>query len=71
MNAPRTAAGQDRNAPTWENQLYHARRLLAEKGRDALNNPHAMTGKICGCGACFCCAALYVMREGVRPRSDW
>lgn len=49
--------------PTYENQLWHARKLLAEKGLDAVNNPHAMTGRVCGCGECFCCAALQVVRE--------
>jgi hypothetical protein len=52
----------DRNLePTYQNQLICARRLLAEKGRDALNNPHAMIGRACGCGGCFCCAALEVL----------
>lgn len=49
--------------PTYANQLIHARRLLAEKGMSALYNPHGATGKICGCGDCFCCAALQVYRE--------
>ena len=53
----------DRSAPTWENQIWHARKLLQDKGREALNNPHAMIGRQCGCGECFCCAALYVLRE--------
>lgn len=50
-------------APTWENQLYRARQLADEKGLAALWNPHAMTGRICGCGSCFCCAALFVYLE--------
>lgn len=49
--------------PTWENQLWHARRLLQEKGWHALNNPHAMIGRQCGCGNCFCCAALTVVKD--------
>lgn len=53
----------DLPAPTWENQLQRARALLREQGRDALENPHAATGRICGCRTCFCCAALLVLRE--------
>lgn len=53
----------DRTKPTWENQVWHAERLLADKGERALENPHAMTGRICGCGSCFCCAALYVLKK--------
>lgn len=49
--------------PTYENQLCHARKVLAEQGRKALNNPHAMTGRSCKCGSCFCCAAAQVVRE--------
>ena len=48
--------------PTWENQLWTAAELLVNKGPEALNTPHAMTGKICGCGDCFCCAALEVYK---------
>lgn len=51
------------NEPTYENQLWQARKLLAEKGRDALNNPHAMIGRTCKCGSCFCCAAAQVIQE--------
>lgn len=54
---------ENRNEPTWENQLWQARRLLKEKGLEALYNPHAMTGRICRCGQCFCCAALQVYYE--------
>jgi CDGSH-type Zn-finger protein len=50
-------------APTWENQLAKARKLAAKDGIEALNNPHAMTGRICRCGDCFCCAALAVYEE--------
>jgi len=49
--------------PTWENQLWHANRLADEKGLAALYSPHAATGRICGCGRCFCCAALHVYNE--------
>lgn len=53
----------DRDEPTYENQLWHARKLLSEKGIEALRNPHALIGEKCGCGTCFCCAALTVYRE--------
>lgn len=49
--------------PTYENQLWHARKIINERGREALNNPHAMIGKQCRCGSCFCCAAQQVVRE--------
>jgi len=48
---------------TYSNQLAKARQLLAERGADALNNPHAAIGRICGCRDCFCCAALQVYNE--------
>ena len=48
-------------APTPENQLYQAAQLLAESGPDAVDNPHAMIGRACGCGECFCCAAVRVL----------
>ena len=54
---------KDHTEPTYANQLWHARKLLAEKGSEALNNPHAMIGRSCGCGSCFCCAAAQVYRE--------
>lgn len=54
---------ENHEEPTYENQLWHARKLLAEKGREALNNPHAMTGRTCKCGQCFCCAAAQVVAE--------
>ncbi len=52
--------------PTYKNQLIEARKLLAEKGKEALYNPHGMIGKTCGCKGCFCCAAyqVYLEREG-------
>lgn len=58
-----TPTDDDQHAePTYDNQLWHARKLLAEKGREALENPHAATGRQCGCGTCFCCAAVEVLR---------
>jgi len=53
----------DHNYPSWENQLWHARQLADKSGLEALHNPHAMIGKQCGCGSCFCCAALKVYNE--------
>lgn len=52
--------------PTWENQIRMARELLESKGADALLNPHAMTGRICGCKDCFCCAALKVYNDYIK-----
>lgn len=57
----------DRSKPTWDNQIWHAERLLAEKGRKelmrharvSLDNRHE-------CRECFCCAALHVLRRKVR-----
>jgi hypothetical protein len=46
--------------PTYNNQRYHAAVLLSERGIEALNNPHAMIGRTCGCGTCFCCAAAEI-----------
>ncbi len=48
--------------PNYENQLWCAAELLVNKGIEAVNNPHAMTGRFCGCGDCFCCAALEVYK---------
>ena len=53
--------------PTYANQLWHARKLLAEKGAEAVNNPHAMIGRTCGCKDCFCCAAAEVYAETKQP----
>lgn len=66
-----TEEDQPREKPTYENQLWHARKLLAEKGRAALNNPHAMIGRQCGCGTCFCCAAAKVIADfdATQPQS--
>jgi hypothetical protein len=57
---------QDHSAPTWPNQLWHARQLLISKGFEALDNPHGMIGR--KCGACFCCAAAYVLKQDERSR---
>lgn len=43
------------------NQVYRAAQLLSNEGFEALRNPHALIGKSCGCGSCFCCAALEVL----------
>ena len=58
-----------RDEPTYGNQLRRARELLAREGREALNNPHAMIGRQCRCGQCFCCAALQVWNE-TAPRRN-
>lgn len=55
--------------PTWENQIRMARELLESKGADALLNPSAMTGRICGCKDCFCCAALKVYNEYIKAKA--
>ncbi len=55
----------DLRTPTYQNQLWMARELLAHEGIEALRNPHALTGKICGCGSCFCCAAREVLAKEV------
>ena len=47
----------------YQAQLARAKQLAKEKGLDALLNPHARTGRMCGCGDCFCCAALEVWSE--------
>jgi hypothetical protein len=52
-----------RTEPTFANQLWHARKLAAEQGLEALRNPHALIGQSCHCGDCFCCAAWKVYRE--------
>lgn len=53
----------DYDAPTYENQLTHARALLADKGPAALKSPHVYTGRQCRCGGCFTCAAAQVYGE--------
>jgi hypothetical protein len=49
-----------RTEPTYNNQRYQAAQLLTERGIEALNNPHAMIGRTCNCGTCFCCAAAEI-----------
>ena len=58
----------DHSAPTWANQLWHARQMLIEKGFEALDNPHGMIGRSCKCGTCFCCAAAKVLRDDEASR---
>ena len=53
---------RNRQTPTYKNQIWAAAELLADKGLDALNNPHAMIGRDCGCGDCFCCAAAEIVK---------
>jgi hypothetical protein len=48
---------------TPESQRRRAVQLLNEKGRGALDDPHAMTGRKCGCGECFCCVSVQVIAE--------
>jgi hypothetical protein len=52
--------------PNYKLQLRKAREMLRDKGPDALLNPHAMTGRICGCRDCFCCAALEIYNESAK-----
>lgn len=49
--------------PTFDNQLWTAAELLVNQGMNALENPHAATGRMCKCGSCFCCAALDVLNR--------
>lgn len=49
--------------PLYEVMLENARTIARHNGLDALNNPHAMIGRTCRCGSCFCCAALEVWTE--------
>lgn len=56
------------NEPTFANQLSEARKILETEGAEALRNPHALTGAICGCKACFCCAALSVYYQATGKR---
>ena len=55
--------------PTYANQLREASKILEADGPEALRNPHALTGSICGCKSCFCCAAftVYYKATGKRP----
>lgn len=52
----------NKTAPTYNNQLWRAAELLANKGLAALNNPHGMIGAECGCDTCFCCAAAEIVK---------
>lgn len=54
---------------TFKDQLDKARKLIDKKGEEALRNPHALTGQICGCRDCFCCAALQVWREYILKKT--
>lgn len=56
-------------SPTYANQLHEASKILEADGPEALRNPHALTGAICRCKACFCCAAftVYYKTTGKRP----
>ena len=56
-------AGNEHRDPTWANQLWQANKIADEKGIDALDNPHGMIGRACGCGDCFTCAAAFVVNE--------
>lgn len=53
-------ARQDRSEPTWENQLWHARKMsdndLAPHASVSVDNRHR-------CEDCFTCAALTVLEE--------
>jgi hypothetical protein len=49
---------------TYANQLWHARRLLREEGRESLRH-HAGVGGDCRCGSCFCCAAAEVLGKTI------
>jgi hypothetical protein len=53
----------DGTKPTYNNQIYQAARLLETGGPQALENPHAMIGRDCNCGECFCCAAAFVLHQ--------
>lgn len=53
---------KNKSTPTYNNQLWAAAELLANKGLDALDNPHGMIGQDCGCGDCFCCAAAEIVK---------
>jgi hypothetical protein len=48
--------------PTYDNQLLMAAALVKEKGLEALRNPHVLIGETCGCGKCFCCAAVEIYK---------
>ena len=50
-------------------QLKKARRMLDEEGFQSLKR-HAAVGRMCGCGDCFCCAALEVSRDKLRREKE-
>ena len=52
--------------PTYENQLWQARKIVAEQGAEELRR-HALVGMQCHCGDCFCCAAQQVYEELKTP----
>lgn len=53
--------------PTWDNQMWHARRVWHDEGPAELKR-HAEVGKTCGCKGCFCCAALMTYRAQIAQR---
>ena len=59
----------DHSEPTYENQLWHANRLLKEEGIKGLRG-YADVGRMCRCGTCFCCAALEVLRTASAKETD-
>lgn len=44
-------------------QILYARTYARQQGVHKLENPHAMIGRQCKCGTCFCCAANFVVKE--------
>ena len=54
--------------PTYANQRWQAAKLLVDKGIEAVRNPHGLTGRICGCHKCFCCAALEIEQAVERAK---
>lgn len=46
--------------PTFNNQITMAEKLADDEGMGSLYDPHVLTGRICACKDCFCCAALLV-----------
>jgi hypothetical protein len=61
--SPKQSPKRFDDEPTFANQLRRARELYEREGREALDNPHAMIGRQCRCGSCFCCAAAQVLSE--------
>jgi hypothetical protein len=57
----------DRSEPTWNNQIWHARQLLREKGlKELQRHASVSTNNRHECTECFCCACLAVAREFAR-----